>query len=270
MVAALFNRRLAKLADEKGIELPEDMLVIEIFWEEKVMLSNVRRVAQDYEYLSTSRWWFQIFFIFHPTWGNDPIWLIFFKWVETTNQIYMKYTTRSYWPLKCGSSLTKTCLTGRRRSLRLPCGFVRHGPDEKGGWNWRGFQRLEPRPWEQENHWPKPPMFGGKKPLGFGGVLCFFCEKKTCNKTSSRGFLVFICCCVKTHKFHVVGDHIDSNPWRSKWKYLWTWCAPWWTCNPTVMSSKKSLKELVDWRKSAAPCLHVTYCDFLIYINFLH
>ena len=33
---------------------------------------------------STSRWWFQIFFIFIPTWGNDPIWLIFFKWVETT------------------------------------------------------------------------------------------------------------------------------------------------------------------------------------------
>ena len=25
------------------------------------------------------------FFIFTPTWGNDPIWLIFFKWVETTN-----------------------------------------------------------------------------------------------------------------------------------------------------------------------------------------
>ena len=23
-----------------------------------------------------SRWWFQIFFIFIPTWGNDPIWLI--------------------------------------------------------------------------------------------------------------------------------------------------------------------------------------------------
>ena len=33
-----------------------------------------------------SRWWFQTFFIFHLTWGNDPIWLIFFKWVETTTQ----------------------------------------------------------------------------------------------------------------------------------------------------------------------------------------
>ena len=25
-------------------------------------------------------------FIFTPTWGNDPIWRIFFKWVETLNQ----------------------------------------------------------------------------------------------------------------------------------------------------------------------------------------
>ena len=30
-------------------------------------------------------WWFQTVFMFTPTWGNDPIWLIFFKWVETTN-----------------------------------------------------------------------------------------------------------------------------------------------------------------------------------------
>ena len=32
-----------------------------------------------------SRWWFQIFFLFIPTWGNDPIWLMFFKWVATAN-----------------------------------------------------------------------------------------------------------------------------------------------------------------------------------------
>ena len=33
-----------------------------------------------------SRWWFQIFFIFTPTCGRFPFWLIFFKGVETTNQ----------------------------------------------------------------------------------------------------------------------------------------------------------------------------------------
>ena len=31
---------------------------------------------------------FKYFFIFTPTWGNDPIWLIFFKGVETTTQLY--------------------------------------------------------------------------------------------------------------------------------------------------------------------------------------
>ena len=34
-------------------------------------------------------WWFQIFFIFTPTWGRFPIWLIFFKWVETTNRMIL-------------------------------------------------------------------------------------------------------------------------------------------------------------------------------------
>ena len=34
----------------------------------------------------TTRWWFQRFFIFTPIWGRFPIWLIFFRWVETTNQ----------------------------------------------------------------------------------------------------------------------------------------------------------------------------------------
>ena len=29
--------------------------------------------------------------MFTPTWGNDPIWLIFFKRVETTNQQYISY-----------------------------------------------------------------------------------------------------------------------------------------------------------------------------------
>ena len=33
-----------------------------------------------------SRWWFQIFIVFTPTWGRFPFWLIFFKGVETTNQ----------------------------------------------------------------------------------------------------------------------------------------------------------------------------------------
>ena len=35
--------------------------------------------------VTETRWWFQIFFIFIPIWGRFPFWLIFFRWVETTN-----------------------------------------------------------------------------------------------------------------------------------------------------------------------------------------
>ena len=38
-----------------------------------------------YGYKYDTGWWFHIFFIFIPTWGNDPIWQIFFRWVQTTN-----------------------------------------------------------------------------------------------------------------------------------------------------------------------------------------
>ena len=37
-----------------------------------------------YTYWDT-RWWFHFFSIFTPTWGRFPFWLIFFRWVETTN-----------------------------------------------------------------------------------------------------------------------------------------------------------------------------------------
>lgn len=33
-----------------------------------------------------SRWWFQKCLIFTTSWGSDPIWLLSFKWVGTTNQ----------------------------------------------------------------------------------------------------------------------------------------------------------------------------------------
>ena len=39
------------------------------------------------KFFSFSRWWSQISFIFTPTWRNDPIWLIFFQWVETTKKV---------------------------------------------------------------------------------------------------------------------------------------------------------------------------------------
>ena len=36
---------------------------------------------------SSSRWWLQIFFMFTPIWARFRFWLIFFRWVENTNQL---------------------------------------------------------------------------------------------------------------------------------------------------------------------------------------
>ena len=53
---------------------------------QKVFASEIRAPLVSISFLpSSSGWWFQTFFIFTPTWGSDPIWLLFFKWVETTN-----------------------------------------------------------------------------------------------------------------------------------------------------------------------------------------
>ena len=65
---------------------------LKAFWEKKTDFGrkNCNEVKKS-DVNSLSRRWFQIFFIFIPTWGNDPIWLIFFKRVETTNQLLWMY-----------------------------------------------------------------------------------------------------------------------------------------------------------------------------------
>ena len=55
----------------------------------RFFLGGKLQPAEQWKGQTHSGWWFQIFFIFIPTWGNNPIWLIwliFFRWVETTNQ----------------------------------------------------------------------------------------------------------------------------------------------------------------------------------------
>ena len=47
--------------------------------------------------VENTRWWFQIFFISRPIWGNDPSWLICFKGVETWN--HQPETTESHSPV---------------------------------------------------------------------------------------------------------------------------------------------------------------------------
>ena len=50
------------------------------------LVKRFTRLRADQSLDFSSGWWFQIFFIFTPIWGRFPFWLIFFRWVETTNQ----------------------------------------------------------------------------------------------------------------------------------------------------------------------------------------
>ena len=64
---------------------------------------------------------FKYFFIFTPTWGRFPFWLIFFNWVETTNQFRDVYDLDSP-TLGAGSLVAKwfeRSSSGFRRSPRL-------------------------------------------------------------------------------------------------------------------------------------------------------
>ena len=53
-----------------------------------------------------SGWWFQTFFIFHNIWDNPSNWLLFFRWIETTNQFFF-----------VSSSDLTTCIDQHRASL---------------------------------------------------------------------------------------------------------------------------------------------------------
>ena len=59
-------------------------------------------------------WWFPTCFIFTPIWGRIPFWLIFFRWVETTNQIPISFFSIVILVGKIGGKIP--CLT----SSRLP------------------------------------------------------------------------------------------------------------------------------------------------------
>ena len=62
-------------------------------------------ILQDFRHKNSrlSRWWrwFQIFFIFTLAWGDDPIWLTFFRWVKTTNHLCTLFRAPCHisWPL---------------------------------------------------------------------------------------------------------------------------------------------------------------------------
>ena len=73
-----------------SVEVGSFVLILTLFYTSQM----VRRISEPwtacYKLLPSNKlckpgWWFQIFFIFTPIWGRFPFWLIFFRWVETTN-----------------------------------------------------------------------------------------------------------------------------------------------------------------------------------------
>ena len=104
-----------------------------------------------------NRWWFQIFLIFTPTWGKDPIWLRSFKWVPPTIEIcLLNFCIRNIcWLTICQKSQTTTkdddypIIYRVLNVLTIPSGcemgFLKHQPSplrqvgRNGTW---GFQPL--------------------------------------------------------------------------------------------------------------------------------
>ena len=77
--------------------------------------------------INSARWWFQIFFMFTPIWANDPIWLIFFNWVETTNQMISTLINSAILSLKTKAKKKKLLHHGGKTSkahLSLPAQIV--------------------------------------------------------------------------------------------------------------------------------------------------
>ena len=72
----------------------------------------------------SSKEWIRIFFIFTPIWGNDPFWLIFFKWVEThqpVNVSRLSYLTFIWLIVGVPFPQTWDC---RKKNSTLPNSFT--------------------------------------------------------------------------------------------------------------------------------------------------
>ena len=68
-------------------------------WKPHCFPLNKGRLLNQLSLRRVPRWWFQIFFIFTPTWGNDPIWrAYFFKWAgSTTTYRYLRGSVDQPW-----------------------------------------------------------------------------------------------------------------------------------------------------------------------------
>ena len=56
-------------------------------WRFFPMVGIINIFQHGFQSKTQANWWFHILFIFIPTWGNDPIWLIMFSnWVGKNHQ----------------------------------------------------------------------------------------------------------------------------------------------------------------------------------------
>ena len=77
---SVWNMMVGKLVRRRGVMINFALIGV---WDKYSVHSLNQRIMRMKK--SFTRWWFRIFFIFTLTWGRFPIWLVFLRWVETTN-----------------------------------------------------------------------------------------------------------------------------------------------------------------------------------------
>ncbi len=90
---------------------PDTLIGIDLILKHKIKRQCTKRYQNTHYVVAT-----QIFFIFTPTRGNALIWLIFFRWVETTNQLT---AFQDHWDWFGKSCPRSPCLDSFRISLHL-------------------------------------------------------------------------------------------------------------------------------------------------------
>ena len=122
-----------------------------------------------------SRWWFQIFFIFTPTWRNDPIWQPYFSNGLKPPARFVGHSNPTLHSLRSSSA------TARPWTVSPPCVESQE-------------QQLPPRWWQRCGG-----IFGEKNPKETQENS----DKKRCSKPTKRYLCWLMSCCffVKVWKF---------------------------------------------------------------------
>jgi hypothetical protein len=97
-----------------------------------------------------SYWWFQTLFIFHNIWDNPSHWIIFFKMVKTTNQLWSIYPLKEFpqdgWLLQSLSWYMYTlCITVY--CIQVFDGMIFHHPFTMAILMWRERLSVRSRRW---------------------------------------------------------------------------------------------------------------------------